>query len=65
MHLSAKNQGAALYLCNLGQQFNEVPQITKLLTVFEVYDTEAAAVASLSKMHESEIYLVARLSHEP
>jgi hypothetical protein len=34
-----KKPGAALYLCNLGQQFNEVPQITKLLTVFEVYDT--------------------------
>jgi len=60
MHLSAKNQGAALYLCNLGQQFHEVLQITKLLTVFEVYDTEAAAVASLSKMHESQTYLVAR-----
>jgi len=59
MHLSAKNQGTALYLCNLGQRFHEVMQITKLLTVFEVYDTEAAAVASLSKMHESETYLVA------
>jgi len=59
MHLSAKNKGTALYLCNLGQKFHEVLQITTLLTVFEVYDTEAAAVASLSKMHESETYLVA------
>jgi len=59
MHLSAKNQGTALYLCNLGQKFHEVLQITKLLTVFEVYDTEEAAVTSLSKMHESETHLVA------
>lgn len=59
MHLSAKNQGTALYLCNLGEKFHEVLQITKLLTVFEVYETEAAAVASLRKMHESETHLVA------
>src|SRR6185437_7446963 len=58
MHLSAKNQGTALYLCNLGQKLHKALQITKLLTVFEVCDTEAA-VASLSKMHESETYLVA------
>ena len=45
-HLSAKNAGASIRLCNLGQKFYEVMQVTKLLTVFDVYDTEAAAVAS-------------------
>jgi len=45
-HLSAKNQGASVRLSNLGTKFHEVMQITKLLTVFEVYDTEAAAVSS-------------------
>jgi anti-sigma B factor antagonist len=45
-HISAKNQGASLSLCHLGSKFHELLQITKLLTVFEVYDTEAAAVAS-------------------
>jgi anti-sigma B factor antagonist len=45
-HLSAKNAGASLRLCNLGKKFHEVMQLTKLLTVFDVYDTEAAAVAS-------------------
>ena len=45
-HLSAKNGGASIRLCNLGQKFHEVLQLTKLLTVFDVYDTEAAAVAS-------------------
>lgn len=45
-HHSAKNQGASVRLCHLGSKFQEVLQITKLLTVFEVSDTEAAAVAS-------------------
>ena len=45
-HLSAKNGGASLRLCNLGKKFHEVMQLTKLLTVFDVYDTEAAAVSS-------------------
>jgi len=48
-HHSAKTQGAGLRLCHLGSKFQEVLQITKLLTVFEVYKTEAEAVASFSK----------------
>jgi anti-sigma B factor antagonist len=48
-HCSAKTQGASLRLCHLGSKFQEVLQITKLLTVFEVCDTEAPAVASFSK----------------
>jgi anti-sigma B factor antagonist len=48
-HCSAKTQGASLRLCHLGSKFQEVLQITKLLTVFDVCDTEAAAVASFSK----------------
>jgi anti-sigma B factor antagonist len=48
-HHTAKKEGASLRLCHLGSKFQEVLQITKLLTVFEVYDTEAAAVASFSK----------------
>ena len=35
-------------LCHLGSKFQELLQITKLVTVFEVYDREAAAVASFS-----------------
>jgi anti-sigma B factor antagonist len=48
-HCSAKTKGASLRLCHLGSKFQEVLQITKLLTIFEVRDTEAAAVASFSK----------------
>lgn len=45
-HLSAKTQGASVRLCHLGNKFHEVLQMTKLLTIFDVYDTEAAAVSS-------------------
>ncbi len=49
-HLSAKNQGASLRLSNLGRKFQEVLQLTKLVTVFEVCNTEESAVASFSKL---------------
>jgi anti-sigma B factor antagonist len=48
-HHSAKSQGAALKLAHLGSKFQEVLQITKLLTVFDVYNNEAEAVSSFSK----------------
>jgi anti-sigma B factor antagonist len=46
VHVSAKTQGASVRLCHLGRKFHEVLQITKLLTIFDVYDTQAAAVSS-------------------
>lgn len=46
---SAGSQGATLRLSNLGAKFREVLQVTKLLTVFDTYDTEAAAVQSFGK----------------
>ena len=49
-HVSAKTQGASVRLCNLGKKFHEVMQITKLLTIFDVYDTEAAAVSSFHSL---------------
>jgi anti-sigma B factor antagonist len=45
-HSSAKTQGAALKLCHLGAKFQEVLQITKLITVFDVEKTEANAIRS-------------------
>ena len=48
-HTSSRSQGAALKLCNLGSKFQEILQVTKLVTVFEVYPTEAEAIASFSK----------------
>lgn len=43
---SAKSQGATLKLANLGSKFKEVLQVTKLMTVFDVYDNETAAIQS-------------------
>jgi anti-sigma B factor antagonist len=48
-HMCAQAQGASLILSNLGTKFQEILQITKLVTVFQVFNTEAAAVASFSK----------------
>jgi anti-sigma B factor antagonist len=45
-HVCAKAEGASLKLTNLGRKFQEVLQLTKLLTVFDVYSTQAAAIAS-------------------
>ncbi len=45
-HHSARSQSASLKLSNLGSKFQEVLQVTRLLTVFDVYDSEAAAVQS-------------------
>jgi anti-sigma B factor antagonist len=43
---SARSQGGTLKLANLGQHFNEVLQVTKLMTVFDTYDNEGAAIQS-------------------
>lgn len=40
------NQGGQLKLLNLNKRVRDLLQITKLYTVFEVYDDEAAAVRS-------------------
>ena len=45
-HLSANTQRASVRLCHLGKKFHEIMQVTKLLTVFDVYDTPTAAVSS-------------------
>jgi anti-sigma B factor antagonist len=46
---SAKARGASLRLCNLGSRLNELLQITKLYTVFEVSDTVEDAVRATGK----------------
>ncbi len=43
---SAQNQGANLKLANLTKRFREQLHITKLVTVFDVYDNVADAVKS-------------------
>ncbi len=42
------NSGGALKLLNLGKRVQDLLQITKLYTVFETFDDEAAAIRSFS-----------------
>jgi anti-sigma B factor antagonist len=46
---SARSQGATLKLANLGAKFKEVLQVTKLITVFDTYDSDTAAIQSFSR----------------
>jgi anti-sigma B factor antagonist len=48
-HSSARSSGATLRLCNLGSRTNELLQMTRLLTVFEVSNSEADAVRAMTK----------------
>jgi anti-sigma B factor antagonist len=45
-YTTVKNQGGELKLLNLTKKVNDLLQITKLYTVFDVKDDEAAAVKS-------------------
>ena len=45
---AAKSHGASLALCHLRSHFEGMLKITKLLTVFDTYKTEADAVRSLA-----------------
>src|ERR1700722_9121343 len=45
-HVSAKKESAVLLLSDLGTKFHEVMQVTRLLTVFNVFTTEAEAISS-------------------
>jgi anti-sigma B factor antagonist len=45
--VNAKKKGTALLLSDLGNKFHEVLQVTRLLTVFNVYATQAEAIGSL------------------
>lgn len=45
-YTTAKNQNAGLKLLNLTKKVKDVLQLTKLYTVFDIYDDEASAVGS-------------------
>jgi anti-sigma B factor antagonist len=45
-YVTAKNRGGRLRLLNPTKRLNDLLVVTKLLTVFESYDNEAAALAS-------------------
>lgn len=45
-YATTKNRGGALKLVNVTKRLRDLLVVTKLLTVFDTYDSEAAAVAS-------------------
>ena len=45
-YTTAKNQGASVKLLNLTKKVKDVLQLTKLYTVFDVYEDEASAIGS-------------------
>jgi anti-sigma B factor antagonist len=48
VYSSARAQGADIRLTGLGQRLRDVLQITKLATVFAVYESEQEALAALN-----------------
>ena len=46
LYTTAKNAGGALKLASLTQRVDDLLQVTKLVTIFEVFENEQAAVAS-------------------
>jgi anti-sigma B factor antagonist len=49
VYSSARAAGAEIKLTGLGQRLRDVLQITKLVTVFEVYDSEQEAIATFQR----------------
>jgi anti-sigma B factor antagonist len=45
---TAKNQQANVKLLNLTKKVHDLLQLTKLVTVFDIYDDEASAITSFS-----------------
>ena len=45
-YTTAKNQGAAVKLLKLTKKVHDLLQLTKLYTVFDIYDDEASAISS-------------------
>ena len=49
LRTTAQNKGGTIKLTSLTKHVSDLLQITKLLTVFEVYDSEAEAIDSFRK----------------
>jgi anti-sigma B factor antagonist len=49
LYTTARNVGSFIKLASLTQRVGDLLQVTKLLTVFEVYDSEGAALDSFQK----------------
>jgi anti-sigma B factor antagonist len=50
LYTTAKNAGGALKLASLTQRVDDLLQVTKLVTIFEVFENEQAAVDSFKSV---------------
>ncbi len=48
IHATTKNSGGALRMANVTKRLKDLLVVTKLVTVFDSYDSEAEALASFS-----------------
>jgi anti-sigma B factor antagonist len=49
LYTTAHNNGGSIKLANLTQRVGDLLQVTKLVTIYEVFDTEDAAIQSFRK----------------
>jgi anti-sigma B factor antagonist len=49
LYTTARNAGGALKLARLSQRVDDLLQVTKLVTIFEVFEDEQSAVQSFKK----------------
>ena len=49
LYTTARNSGGSIKLANLTKRVGDLLQVTKLLTVFEVFDSEPKAIESFKK----------------
>jgi len=49
LYTTAHNAGGSIKLANLTQRVGDLLQVTKLVTIFEVYDSEEEAIESFRK----------------
>ena len=60
-YATTKSRGGALKLMNVTKRLRDLLVVTKLLTVFETFDDEASALASLTKCTATD-FLDSRVS---
>ena len=49
LYTTARNNGGCIKLANLTQRVGDLLQVTKLVTIFDVYDSEQKAIDSFRK----------------
>jgi anti-sigma B factor antagonist len=49
LYTTARNNGGSIKLANLTQRVGDLLQVTKLVTIFDVYDSEEKALDSFRK----------------